>query len=152
MVAGVWWLASASAVETHRRVRPTFIVLTVYTFDLGEQLLMAQKTIVELVDDLDGGKADESLTFSLDGVEYAIDLSAKNAGKLRDALAQFVGHAQRVGGRKQRGAGTRTPVKAGGDKAQNQAIREWARSQGKQISDRGRIPAELIAEFQAAHA
>ncbi|MFC0437376.1 Lsr2 family protein [Kutzneria buriramensis] len=113
---------------------------------------MAQKTIVELVDDLDGGKADESLTFSLDGVEYAIDLSAKNAGKLRDALAQFVGHAQRVGGRKQRGAGTRTPVKAGGDKAQNQAIREWARSQGKQISDRGRIPAELIAEFQAAHA
>lgn len=113
---------------------------------------MAQKTIVELVDDLDGGKADESLTFSLDGVEYAIDLSAKNAGKLRDSLAQFVGHAQRVGGRKQRGAGTRTSVRAGGDKAQNHAIREWARSEGKQISDRGRIPAELIAEFQAAHA
>lgn len=87
----------------------------------------------------------------MDGVEYAIDLSTRNAGKLRDSLAQFVGHAQRVGGRKQRGAGSRTAVRAGGDKAQNQAIREWARSQGKQISDRGRIPAELIAEFQAAH-
>jgi hypothetical protein len=114
---------------------------------------MAQKTIVELVDDLDGGKADESLTFALDGVEYAIDLSTKNAARLRDSLAEFVGHGRRVGGRKQRGTGTtQTPVRAGGDKAQNQAIREWARSNGKQISDRGRIPADLIAEFQAAHA
>jgi hypothetical protein len=122
-------------------------------FNHGELRDMAQKTIVELVDDLDGGKADERLTFALDGVEYAIDLSTNNAAKLRDSLAQFVGHGRRVGGRKQRGAGTTpTPVRASGDKAQNQAIREWARSNGKQISDRGRIPADLIAEFQAAHA
>jgi nucleoid-associated protein Lsr2 len=113
---------------------------------------MAQKTIVELIDDLDGSQADESVTFGIDGVEYAIDLSSKHAKKLRESLADFVEKAQRVGGRKQRGSGAaRTSVKAGGDKAQNQAIREWARSQGETISDRGRIPAELVAKFQAAH-
>jgi hypothetical protein len=112
---------------------------------------MAQKTIVQLLDDMDGGDADESVTFGLDGVEYAIDLSSKNAGKLRTVLTPFVEKAQRVGGRKQRGVGTRTAVKAGGDRAQNQAIREWARTQGEKISDRGRIPAELVAKFQAAH-
>ncbi|MBV9846649.1 MAG: Lsr2 family protein [Kutzneria sp.] len=113
---------------------------------------MAQKTIVELIDDLDGSKADESVSFALDGVEYSIDLSGENAGKLRGALADYVEKAQRVGGRKQRGAGGgRTVVRAGGDRAQNQAIREWARSQGEQISDRGRIPQELVTKFQAAH-
>ena len=113
---------------------------------------MAQKTIVQLLDDMDGGEADESVTFGLDGVEYAIDLSSKNAGKLRKVLTPFVEKAQRVGGRKQRGGGgIRSAVNAGGDRAQNQAIREWARTQGEKISDRGRIPAELVAKFQAAH-
>jgi hypothetical protein len=113
---------------------------------------MAQKTIVELIDDLDGGKADESVTFGIDGVEYAIDLSSKHAKKLRESLAGYVEKAQRVGGRKQRGSGAaKTSVKAGGDKAQNQAIREWARNQGEQISDRGRIPVEIAIRFQAAH-
>ena len=111
---------------------------------------MAQKTIVQLIDDLDGGEANESVSFGLDGVEYTIDLSEENAKKLRESLVSFVEKAQRVGGRKQRGSGT-TPVKTGGDRAQNQAIREWARSQGEKISDRGRIPAELVAKFQAAH-
>src|SRR5882757_3624480 len=111
---------------------------------------MAQKTIVELIDDLDGSKADENVTFAVDGVEYSIDLSGDNASKLRGALAPFVDNAQRVGGRKQRGVNTaRTAVKAGGDKAQNQAIREWARSKGEKISDRGRIPHDLVARFQA---
>lgn len=112
---------------------------------------MAQRTIVELVDDLDGTEASESVSFGLDGVEYTIDLSEGNAKKLRDGLANFVEKAQRVGGRKQRGAGAKTSVHAGGDRAQNQAIREWARSQGEKISDRGRIPAELVTKFQAAH-
>ena len=65
---------------------------------------MAQRTILELVDDLDGGKADETVTFALDGVEFVIDLSADNAARLRDTLAEYVGHARRTGGRKQRGA------------------------------------------------
>jgi Lsr2 len=125
---------------------------------VGAQLAMkgvagvAQRTIVELLDDLDGGKADESVVFSLDGVEYTIDLSDKNAAKLRDNLSIYVEKGQRLGGRKQRGTGTvRSAVKTGGDKAQNQAIREWARSQGEKISDRGRIPQELVARFQVVH-
>jgi hypothetical protein len=61
---------------------------------------VAQRTILELVDDLDGGKADETVSFALDGVEFEIDLSAENAARLRDTVAQFVGHARRTGGRK----------------------------------------------------
>jgi hypothetical protein len=110
---------------------------------------MAQKTIVELVDDLDGGVAAESVAFSLDGIEYAIDLSTENAKRLRDSLSAYVDKARRVGGRKQRAIGR--PAGRTGDKAQNQAIREWARSQGEKISDRGRIPSELVTRFQAAH-
>ncbi|MFD1047271.1 Lsr2 family protein, partial [Kibdelosporangium lantanae] len=63
---------------------------------------MAQKTVVELVDDLDGGIADETVAFTLDGVEFQIDLSAENAARLRDSLAAYVAHARRIGGRKQR--------------------------------------------------
>jgi hypothetical protein len=110
---------------------------------------MAQRTIVELIDDLDGGKADESITFGLDGVEYAIDLSDDNARKLRETLAPFVERARRAGGRKQRGA--RGAAKTGGDREQNQAIRAWARSTGHDISERGRIPQSLIVKFQEAH-
>jgi hypothetical protein len=102
---------------------------------------MAQKTIVHLVDDLDGSDAHERVIFSLDGVEYSIDLSDANAAKLRNILAEFVVSAQRTGGHKQRG-----------DRAQNQAIREWSRANGEILSDRGRLPADLIARFAAAHA
>lgn len=112
---------------------------------------MAQKTIVQLIDDLDGGEAAESVSFGLDGVEYTIDLSSKNAKRLRDGLDVYVDHAQRIGGRKQR-VGATTTVKASTDRAQNQAIREWARTQNRSVSDRGRIPAEIVAEFHKAHA
>ncbi|GAA0591634.1 Lsr2 family protein [Kutzneria viridogrisea] len=114
---------------------------------------MAQKTVVHLIDDLDGGEADESLTFGLDGIEYAMDLSSENVTKLRDLLAPFVAAGRRVGGRKARSAG---PVKTGAsavsDRALNQAIREWAREQGETISDRGRIPQDLVNRYQVAHA
>ncbi|MFC0547087.1 histone-like nucleoid-structuring protein Lsr2 [Kutzneria chonburiensis] len=114
---------------------------------------MAQKTIIQLVDDLDGGEANESVSFALDGVEYNMDLSAANATLLRERFALFVEKGSRVGGRKHRGAGggLNTAVRAGSDKAQNQAIREWARANGEKISDRGRIPAELVTKFHAAH-
>lgn len=110
---------------------------------------MAARTVVHLIDDLDGGEADETVNFSLDGVEYAIDLSSSNADGLRKALAEFVGSARRTGGRATRAA--KTQVRPGGDRAQNQAIREWARRNGHQVSERGRIPAELIAQFQQAN-
>lgn len=107
---------------------------------------MAQKVQVVLVDDLDGGDADETVTFSLDGVAYEIDLNAKNAAALRDAFATWVGHGRRVGGRS-RGTATRrggTPRSAGGKNAE---IREWARANGYTVSERGRIPAEVKAAF-----
>jgi hypothetical protein len=111
---------------------------------------VAQKTVVELVDDLDGGVADETVAFALDGVDFTIDLSAKNAEKLRDSLSEFVGHARRTGGRKQRAAAV--VRKGGSEKADNQAIREWARSQGETVAERGRIPSALVMRFQEAHA
>ena len=112
---------------------------------------MAQRTILELVDDRDGGKADETVTFALDGVEFEIDLSADNAARLRDTLAEFVGHARRVGGRKQRGAGATKQASTNG-KPDTQAVREWARSQGETVAERGRVPQALVIRFQEAHA
>jgi hypothetical protein len=117
---------------------------------------VAQRTILELVDDLDGGKADESVTFALDGVEYVIDLSTDNAERLRDVLAEYVGHGRRVGGRKQR-AGAATVAKSvngngnGNGKPDTQAVREWARSQGETVAERGRVPQALVIRFQEAH-
>lgn len=114
---------------------------------------MAQKTVVELVDDLDGGTADETVAFALDGVDFLIDLSSENANRLRDSLAEFVGHARRTGGRKAKlgvaAAARKSPSAT--EKVDNQAIREWARSQGESIAERGRIPQALVIKFQEAH-
>jgi nucleoid-associated protein Lsr2 len=115
--------------------------------------LVAQRTILELVDDLDGGNADETVTFALDGVDFVIDLSSDNAARLRDVLAEFVGHARRIGGRKQRGALTSvaTAQTATNGKPDTQAVREWARSQGETVAERGRVPQALVIRFQEAH-
>ncbi|MET0234031.1 MAG: Lsr2 family protein [Kibdelosporangium sp.] len=113
---------------------------------------MAQKTVVELVDDLDGGTANETVAFTLDGVEFQIDLSSANATRLRDSLAEYVAHARRIGGRKQRLApGGDSGKKSAEEQAQNQAIREWARAQGKTVAERGRLPHALVVEFKEAH-
>jgi hypothetical protein len=108
---------------------------------------MAQKTLVILEDDLDGGEADETVSFSLDGVAYEIDLSSKNAGKLRDSLASYVASARRVGGRASRGKAPK-PGRAGS--ARTAEIREWARSSGLDVSERGRIPAAIVEQYEAA--
>jgi hypothetical protein len=111
---------------------------------------MASKTLVILEDDLDGGQADETVSFSLDGVSYEIDLSSKNAGKLRDALASYVGSARRVGGRAARGrAGLAKAARGGG--VNTSEIRDWARAKGLDVSERGRIPATIIEQYNAAH-
>ncbi|RZS41202.1 Lsr2 protein [Herbihabitans rhizosphaerae] len=102
---------------------------------------MASVTTIEVVDDIDGSKAEETVKFGLDGASYEIDLSTKNADKLRKALADYVAHSRRVGGRKR--VGGRAPRTASADREQNQAIREWARKQGYKVSDRGRIPQEI---------
>ncbi|MBN9100558.1 MAG: Lsr2 family protein [Pseudonocardia sp.] len=110
---------------------------------------MAQIQEIRLVDDLDGNEADETLEFGIDGKTYEIDLSEDNAGKLRDALAEFIASARRLsGGRGRRPAASAAPARRPTiDREQNQAIREWARKRGMKVSDRGRIPAEVLEAY-----
>ncbi len=112
---------------------------------------MAQKVTVSLVDDLDGDKADETVEFGLDGKNYEIDLSSSNADKLRDALAGYVAAARRPGGRRRSGGGGAAAAAANRrpsvDREQNQAIRDWARKRGMKVSDRGRIPADVLDSY-----
>ena len=108
---------------------------------------MAQQVQVLLVDDIDGGKAAETVTFALDGVQYEIDLSTKNAAKLRDAFSTWVGNARRSGGRRSAGGRGRGSRSSSGDLT---AVREWGRKNGFTVSDRGRISAELQAAYKKA--
>ncbi len=106
---------------------------------------MAQKVKIILVDDMDGGSAEETVRFGLDGANYEIDLSAENAGNLREAIRPFVAKARRSSGRVQRGRGS-TP-------ARNQEaaeIRKWAREQGYKVSDRGRVQSEIQDAYRKA--
>ena len=119
---------------------------------------MAQIREVRLVDDLDGEAADETVEFGIDGKSYEIDLSKENAGRLRDVLADFVSAARRAGGRRRASGSAGTGSASGGagsapkgrtaiDREQNQAIRDWARKRGMKVSDRGRIPAEVLEAY-----
>ncbi len=114
---------------------------------------MAQRTVVTLEDDIDGGEADETVTFALDGVTYEIDLNSENAAALRDALAPYVGAGRRTGGRAggSRGA-SRTPRAAApvasARRHDSASIRDWARENGYTVSDRGRIPGTVIEAYE----
>src|SRR3954470_23066887 len=109
--------------------------------------VMAQKVQVVLEDDLDGGTADETVVFGLDGTSYEIDLNKKNAAKLRDALAVWVAAGRRTGASR---AGARRRGRAArGSQAGD--VRSWARANGYQVSERGRISAEIQAAYSAAH-
>jgi hypothetical protein len=111
---------------------------------------VAKREKVTLVDDLDGGEADEQVQFAIDGRSYAVDLSKENSAKLREALAPFISAARRRTGR--RGAVTSSaPARPATDRRQNHAIREWALQQGMTISERGRIPSTVIEAYRAAH-
>ncbi len=110
---------------------------------------MAQKVQVILVDDIDGGEAEETVSFALDGISYEIDLSADNAAQLRDAFASWVGHARRVGGRSSsRGRTSSAPRAKSSDKPDLGAVRTWARENGYTVSDRGRVSGEILAAYQ----
>jgi hypothetical protein len=138
------------------------IAATVETFAVGVAEIsgrldrggsMATQTTVTLVDDLDGSNADEQVEFILDGKAYAIDLSASNSKKLRDALAPYISAARRAGGRRRSAAAPSTAARPTPrtDREQNQAIREWAQKQGLNVSERGRISASVLDAFKAAH-
>jgi hypothetical protein len=120
--------------------------------DRGKGNGVAQKVQVLLIDDLDDGEASETVSFALDGTSYEIDLSEKNADELRDAFAKYVGAARKAarstGGS---GSGRSSGRSRGGstamDRDQAAAIRSWAKKQGLKVSDRGRIPAAIIEQY-----
>jgi hypothetical protein len=106
---------------------------------------MAQRVSVELEDDLDGGPADETLRFGIGGSEYEIDLSKKNASKFRRQIAPYIEHARKAGrGQRRRPARTASSRERSGD------IRAWAKGHGIAVSERGRIPASVVQQYQAA--
>jgi hypothetical protein len=109
---------------------------------------MAQKAQTLYIDDLDGSAADGTVRFGLDGTEYEIDLNAEHARQLRDALALYVKAARRAGSAARRPArgGRRAPASG----PNTTEVREWAKAQGIEVKDRGRVPAELIVKFKAA--
>lgn len=113
---------------------------------------MAQRVNVVLEDDIDGTDADETVTFALDGVSYEIDLSAGNADKLRSALALYIGHGRKVSGRR-KAAGTSTSRRSTGSTAGPSAadIRAWARENGYDVPERGRVSADVREAYAAAH-
>ncbi len=112
---------------------------------------MARKVLVRLVDDLDGLPSEgvATVTFSLDGVTYQIDLNPSNASKLRDGLADYVTAARRIGGRMKRGSAA--GGRSAGSANDGPAIREWAREQGHELAERGRIPSHIVDAYHAAN-
>lgn len=118
---------------------------------------MAQRVNVVLVDDLDGGDAAETVSFALDGVDYEIDLSEKHAGELRNALSLYIGHGRRTGGRRRkspaggsaRAAASAASAAPAGPSASE--IRAWARENGWEVPERGRVAAEVREAYAAAH-
>jgi hypothetical protein len=107
---------------------------------------MAQRVQIILEDDYDGGTADETVSFALDGTEYEIDLSAKNASNLRGALSPWLGHARKTGGRRKRGTAAKSASSSTSD------IRAWAQAHGHEVSSRGRVSAEVREAYEKAHA
>ncbi|MBW8484990.1 histone-like nucleoid-structuring protein Lsr2 [Actinomadura parmotrematis] len=106
---------------------------------------MAQKVQVLLVDDLDGGEADETVAFSIDGASYEIDLSGANAKKLRDSLQPFVDKSRKPGHAK------RKPRRTGSNRERSAEIRAWAKARGIKVNERGRIPQTVIEQYEAAN-
>ena len=111
---------------------------------------MAQKIQTLFIDDIDGSAAEGTVWFGLDGTEYEIDLNAKHARQLRDALARYVNAARRPGGGVRRPARGGRRGSAGGPDSTE--VREWAQAQGIEVKDRGRVPAELVVKFKEATA
>ncbi len=111
---------------------------------------MAQKIQTLFIDDLDGSAAEGTVRFGLDGTEYEIDLNEDHAKALRDALARYVSAARRASGGVRRSA--RGGRRASASGLNTTEVREWAKAQGIEVKDRGRVPAELVVKFKAATA
>ena len=107
---------------------------------------MARKTVVILEDDLDGSEASETVNFAVDGAEYEIDLNADHANELRHVLGRYIDAARKASGG--RGRQGRRSASSGVD---SKAIRQWALDNGLQVNPRGRIQADIVEKYQAAH-
>jgi hypothetical protein len=107
---------------------------------------VAQKIQTLFIDDIDGGAAEGTIRFGLDGTEYEIDLSSKHSDELHTTLRKYVEHARKVGGTARRVPRGRRP----GGAIDSTKVREWAKAEGYDIKDRGRVPAELVAKYQEA--
>lgn len=114
---------------------------------------MAQRVTVQLVDDLDGSAAEETVPFALDGVSYKIDLNGKHAKKLRSVFSVYLQHGRRTGGRRRAVAlnATRAGTRTISERERSHAVRVWARKQKIHVADRGRIPSAVMARFLAVH-
>ncbi len=113
---------------------------------------MAQKVNIILVDDIDESEATETVSFGLDGASYEIDLNDAHAADLREALAAYIGHARKVPtstGRRTARKAAAPAAAAGGASAAD--VRIWARENGHQVPDRGRIPADIREAYDAAN-
>ena len=104
---------------------------------------MATKVWTTLQDDIDGSNATQTIRFALDGIEYEIDVSDRNANQLRNSLGDFIAHSRKVGGRRARKAASSSQV-------DTRAVRKWAKANGIEVSSRGRIPAEVVERYKAA--
>ena len=110
---------------------------------------MATKTIVRIIDDLDGSELDdgegESVRFGLDGIEYELDLSDVNAAALRELIGPYIEAGRRTGGRRRTGGHTRQVDTS----VDTRAVRAWAKARGVEVSSRGRVPQRVIDQYRA---
>jgi Lsr2 len=106
---------------------------------------LAQKIQAVFVDDIDGGEAEGTIRFGLDGVGYEIDLSVAHSEELHKALAPYIAHARKAGGTRRAARGRRD-----GSAIDTHKVREWARGQGIEIKQRGRVPADIVEKYRQA--
>jgi hypothetical protein len=110
---------------------------------------MAQQTIVQLIDDIDGKPAKETVNFSLDGVMYEIDLNTKNADKLRKTFMPYVDKARKAGARRPGRSGRRAGVRDTHNRDRATEIRTWAKQHGISVNERGRIPSRITQAYES---
>jgi hypothetical protein len=111
---------------------------------------MAQKVLVEMLDDLDRSPATHTIPFGLDGISYEIDLSDDNATALREELARFISAGRKTGGRKVRVATGQSTTASSADRERSRAIRAWASENGYEVSERGRLSSEIVSAYDEA--
>jgi hypothetical protein len=114
---------------------------------------MAQKVQITLLCDLDDGnvEADETLQFGLGGASYEVDVCGKHAQQVRDGLQPFVVHGRKTSSASSGSSSRRRSGRAATGRDQTAGVRAWAKDKGIHVNDRGRIPASVVKEYEAAH-